>query len=54
MSYAVEITIQKDRIATVKNVNIIPIKANYQPQLLQDSTAKIKLEKRIKKLSNIF
>ncbi len=55
VSYAAEITIQKnDTVTSLKNINIIPIKADYQPQILQDSIAKIKLEKQVRKLSNIF
>lgn len=54
VSFAAEITFEKrDGIARVSSVNCIPLSVGYQPSILSDSDALLRLERRIAALSNI-
>jgi poly-gamma-glutamate capsule biosynthesis protein CapA/YwtB (metallophosphatase superfamily) len=54
LSFAAKITLTKDSsTTTVTSVECIPLQAGYQPSILSDSIALVKLKSRLQSLSNI-
>lgn len=54
LSFAAKITLMKDSGTTaVTSVECIPLQAGYQPSILSDSSALVKLKSRLQSLSNI-